>query len=158
MKIFQNAGELRAAVGTSIGITDWLTIDQARVDLFAEATDDRQWIHVDRARAEQGPFGTTIAHGYLTLALLPRFAWETYRVEGVTAAINYGSDRVRFVHPVPVGSRIRCETRLDSVTEAGAALQVTTTQKVTVDVAGRERLACIAEVISRITFDSPATD
>ncbi|MEV6601748.1 MaoC family dehydratase [Actinoplanes sp. NPDC051346] len=152
MMIFRSADDLRAAVGTHLGTSEWLTIDQARIDLFAEATDDRQWIHVDAERAAAGPFGTTIAHGYLTLALLPRFAWETYRVDGVLAAVNYGSDRVRFVHPVRAGSRIRCATHLDSVTDAGDTLQVTTTQKVTVDVDGRERLACIAEVISRISF------
>ncbi|GAB1639676.1 MaoC family dehydratase [Krasilnikovia sp. MM14-A1259] len=155
MKIFGSADELRAAAGTSLGTSEWLTIDQDRIDLFAKATDDYQWIHVDQARAADGPFGSTIAHGYLTLALLPRFAWETYRLEGAVAAVNYGSNRVRFVHPVRVGSRIRCTTHLDGVSDAGDALQVTTTQKVTVEVDARERLACIAEVISRVTFGTP---
>jgi L-ascorbate metabolism protein UlaG (beta-lactamase superfamily)/acyl dehydratase len=115
MKIFASLAEFTAAVGTELGSSEWHEIDQARVDLFAEATGDHQWIHVDPERAKDGPFGTTIAYGYLTLSLIPVLAKECYGVEGVRMAVNYGSDKVRFPAPVPVGSSVRATAELVSV-------------------------------------------
>lgn len=115
MRIFQDLEEFIAADGEELGHGDWMVVDQDRIERFADATDDQQWIHVDPARASDGPFGTTIAHGYLTLSLLPRLLRSVYRIEGLSLAVNYGLDRVRFPAPVPSGSRIRARTRLDSV-------------------------------------------
>src|ERR1044072_5911440 len=106
------ADELKAAVGEQLGYTDWLEIDQKRIDLFADATGDHQWIHVDAEKAAAGPLGTTIAHGYLTLSLLPYFSPQLLRVEGVRMGVNYGSNKVRFPSPVPVGSRLRATGRI----------------------------------------------
>jgi acyl dehydratase len=152
MRIFSSPQELIEAAGTDLGTTEWLEIDQQRINAFADATDDHQWIHLDAERAAAGPFGATIAHGYLTLSLLPRFSHELYEIRGIKAAINVGSNRVRFVHPIRVGSRIRCQTRLDSVTEIGEALQLISTQTISVDVDGKERPACVAEIVSRVMF------
>ena len=106
-RIFTSADELRAGVGEQLGHSDWLEIEQKRIDLFADATGDHQWIHVDPERAASGPFGTTIAHGYLTLSLLPTLVPQVLRVEGMKMGINYGANKVRFPSPVPVGSRLR---------------------------------------------------
>ncbi|KPC87575.1 dehydratase, partial [Streptomyces sp. NRRL WC-3753] len=106
-RIFASVDELRAAVGEQLGHTDWLEIEQKRIDQFAEATGDHQWIHVDPEQAKEGPFGTTIAHGYLTLSLLPVFGPQLISVEGVRMGVNYGVNKVRFPAPVPVGSRLR---------------------------------------------------
>src|SRR4051794_41564812 len=110
--VFAGLAELTAAEGAELGPTGWLVVDQARVDQFAEATDDHQWIHVDPERAAAGPFGGTIAHGYLTLSLLPALMAEVWRVEDARLGINYGLNRVRFPSPVPVGSRVRVVGRL----------------------------------------------
>src|SRR5688572_17258793 len=107
MRRFADLDELRAAAGTHLGYSDWMEIDQDRVNQFADATGDHQWIHVDTARAAAGPFGTTIAHGYLVLALVPMIAQQVYTVEGIRMALNYGLNRVRFPAPVPTGSRLR---------------------------------------------------
>ena len=107
MKVFAGPAELAESVGAEIGASDWLVIGQDRIDQFAEATGDHQWIHVDAARAKEGPFGSTIAHGFLTLSLLPALLAEVYRVEGVRMGINYGLNRVRFINPVRVGSSVR---------------------------------------------------
>jgi len=152
MRTFTSAEQLQQAVGEELGTSDWVLIDQARVDRFADATDDHQWIHVEPERAAQGPFGGTIAHGYLTLSLLPRFGWEIYRVENVTTGINYGLNRVRFIHPVRVGSRIRSTATLVSVTELPGGLQLVVSQRVDVEVDGTPKPACIAETISRVLF------
>src|ERR1700712_4906390 len=106
MRVFNGVDELRAAKGEELEPTDWLTIDQDRVNQFADATDDHQWIHVDPEKAKSGPFGTTIAHGFLTLSLLPDLIGRVYKVEGVQMGINYGLNKVRFVAPLPVGSRV----------------------------------------------------
>ena len=111
-----------AAAGTHLGHSDWHEITQEQVNLFADATGDHQWIHVDPQRAAQGPFGTTIAHGYLTLSLVPLFVSEVYTVEGVRMAVNYGCNKVRFPAPVPVGSRLRAGVSLDSVTPGADGL------------------------------------
>src|SRR5690242_12361416 len=107
MRVFNGLDELRAAAGTQVGASDWMTIEQARVDTFADATEDHQWIHVDEEKAEAGPFGGTIAHGFLTLSLLPKLMSQVYRIDGVKMGVNYGLNKVRFTAPVPVGSKIR---------------------------------------------------
>ncbi len=148
MRIFNGVDELKAAAGTEVGASDWVTVDQHQVDLFADATDDHQWIHVDPERAKAGPFGTTIAHGFLTLSLLPSLISQVYRVDGVKMGINYGLNKVRFTAPLPVGSKIRAVVRLGDVGDAGGgAVQVTT--NVTVEVEGQERPALVAEWLTR---------
>ncbi|WP_066953331.1 MaoC family dehydratase [Streptomyces lushanensis] len=149
-RIFTSAGELRAGVGEPLGHSDWLEIDQERIDLFAEATGDHQWIHVDPERAAAGPFGTTIAHGYLTLSLLPLFVPQIVQVENVRMGINYGTNKVRFPSPVPVGSRLRASAVLTEAVEAGGGVQITTL--VTVEREGAEKPACVAESVSRYYF------
>ncbi|MGW6742077.1 MaoC family dehydratase [Streptomyces sp. NPDC055025] len=149
-RIFTSAEELRAGVGEPLGHSDWLEIDQKRIDLFAEATGDHQWIHVDPVRAAAGPFGTTIAHGYLTLSLLPLFLPQLVQVENVTMGINYGTNKVRFPSPVPVGSRLRASAVLTEAVEAGGGVQITTL--VTVEREGGEKPACVAESVSRYYF------
>ncbi|MFD7503272.1 MaoC family dehydratase [Streptomyces sp. NPDC059850] len=146
-RIFTSPEELRAAVGEELGPTDWLEIDQKRIDLFAEATGDHQWIHVDAEKAAAGPFGTTIAHGYLTLSLLPHFSPQLLGVEGVRMGVNYGSNKVRFPSPVPVGSRLRATGRIAEVAEVKDGIQLTLT--VTVEREGSDKPACVAESVSR---------
>jgi acyl dehydratase len=152
MRTFISVEELQQAVGEELGSSDWLLIEQSRVDLFAEATDDHQWIHVDAERAADGPFGGTIAHGYLTLSLLPRFGKEIYKVENMRTGINYGLNRVRFIHPVRVGSRIRSTATLVSVTDVPGGVQLVVSQRVDVEVDGKPKPACVAESISRVLF------
>ncbi|MFJ3585479.1 MaoC family dehydratase [Streptomyces sp. NPDC090127] len=149
-RIFTSAEELRAAVGEQLGHSDWLEIEQKRIDLFADATGDHQWIHVDPERAASGPFGKTIAHGYLTLSLLPTLVPQIMRVEGMKMGLNYGTNKVRFPAPVPVGSRLRAGAVLTEVTEAGGGVQVTAT--VTVESEGGEKPVCVAESVSRYYF------
>jgi acyl dehydratase len=133
--------------GLELGPSSWLEITQDRINGFADATDDHQWIHVDPERAAQGPFGTTIAHGYLTLSLLVPFSYELLAVEGVSMGINYGVNRVRFPAPVPVGSRLRARFRLDEVTEVDGGVQVTA--NATVEREGQEKPVCAAELVFR---------
>ncbi len=111
MQVFKGVDELRAAAGSQIGASEWITVEQGQVDLFADATGDHQWIHVDKEKAAAGPFGGTIAHGFLTLSLLPDMIKDVYRVEGVKMGINYGLNKVRFTSPVPVGSKVRGRRR-----------------------------------------------
>jgi acyl dehydratase len=148
MRTFRGLDELRTAVGTHLGHSAWHTVTQEQVDLFAEATGDHQWIHVDPERAQHGPFGGTIAHGYLTLSLVPMLAGEVYTVEGITMGVNYGSDKVRFPAIVPVGSRIRAGVELLSL-EPGAGGELVRA-RVTVEVEGATKPACVAEVVSVI--------
>ena len=140
--------ELRAAVGRDLGTSDWLEITQDRVNTFADATGDHQWIHVDveRARAES-PFGGPIAHGYLTLALTNQFLPEVLEVRGISSGVNYGVNKVRFPTPVPVGSRVRGNVRLESADEVPGGVQ--TTMIITVELEGSEKPACIVEALSR---------
>ena len=148
MRTFNSIGEIAACRGEVIGHSDWVTISQQEVNLFADATGDHQWIHVDPERAAAGPFGTTIAHGYLTLALLPRLMHQIYRVDGVKLAINYGLNKVRFPAPVPVGSRIRAQASVVDVADVGGgAQQVTNSTTVAIDVGAKP--ACVAESIVR---------
>lgn len=149
-RIFTSAEELRAGVGEQLGHSDWLEIEQKRIDQFAEATGDHQWIHVDPERAAAGPFGRTIAHGYLTLSLLPTLVPQIMRVEGMRMGLNYGTNKVRFPAPVPVGSRLRATAVLTEVTEAGGGVQVTA--RVTVEREGGDKPVCVAESVSRYYF------
>lgn len=147
MKVFESLAEFASATGTELGPTDWLVVDQQRVDAFAEATDDRQWIHVDPERATTGPFGGTIAHGLLTLSLLPRFMHELYRVDGVAMAVNYGFDKVRFITPVPVGAKVRAAAVVGDVRRLQGAVQATLVTTVEVD--GSAKPAAVIESIVR---------
>jgi len=151
MDIIQGAAELEAAVGKELGPTDWLTIDQERVDGFADVTEDHQWIHIDQERAASGPFGTTIAHGFLTLSLLPYFTAELRRIEGARMGINYGLNKVRFPAPVPVGSRVRARATQVSADQLGeGAVQVVT--RVTIEIDGNAKPACVADFVTRTYF------
>lgn len=143
------ASELTNLVGEQLGTSSWVTIEQERIDKFAEATGDHQWIHVDPQRAKDGPFGSTIAHGFLTLSLIPALAWEVYTVEGARLSINYGLNKLRFITPVKVGSRVRAHVAIAAVEELpGDALQVAAT--VTVELEGAAKPAAVAETLSRI--------
>ncbi|MFF2375231.1 MaoC family dehydratase [Streptomyces xiamenensis] len=147
-RIFASVDELRGASGAHLGTSDWLEVDQRRIDLFAEATGDHQWIHVDPERAAGGPFGSTVAHGYLTLALLPEFVRRLIRVEGTRLAVNYGVNRVRFPAPVPVGSRLRGTVGIHEVVQVpGDGVQLTLT--VTVEREGGHKPVCVAETVTR---------
>lgn len=143
MKVFRSVEELRGAGGTHVGYSDWYDIDQRRVDLFAEATGDFQWIHVDRERAAAGPFGSTIAHGFLTLSLLPVLAWGVYRTEGFQMEINYGLNKVRFPAPVPVPSRVRAGVEMLSLEEFGDGYMSTT--RIVIEREGSDKPVCVAE-------------
>ncbi|MFE9425479.1 MaoC family dehydratase [Kitasatospora sp. NPDC006697] len=147
MTSFASLDELAAAVGGELGTSDWHTVTQQQVDLFAEATGDHQWIHVDPERAKEGPFGGTIAHGYLTLAMIPMLAKECYSVDGVRMAVNYGSDKVRFPAPVPVGSRLRATAELLSLTEVPGGYQAVV--RCTITSEGGSKPHCVAETITR---------
>ena len=147
-RVFTSAAELTAAVGQELGTSDWLEVDQKRIDLFADATGDHQWIHVDPEKAAAGPFGSTIAHGYLTLSLLPSLVPQVMRVEGMRMGVNYGVNKVRFPAPVPVGSRLRGRVELTEVTETkDGGVQIAA--KVTVEREGGDRPVCVAESLSR---------
>ena len=138
---------IRSAVGRHLGWSPWVEITQERIDLFAEATGDHQWIHVDPERAAAGPFGTTIAHGYLTLSLVNQLLPQVVEVSGVSMGINYGADRVRFPSPVPVGTRLRAGVELTAVQDVPGGIQ--TTMVVTVEMEGSDKPACVAECLSR---------
>ena len=146
MRVFSNVAEFTAAKGEQLGYSDWHEITQEQVTAFADATGDHQWIHVDLERAAAGPFGGTIAHGFLTLAMLPVLTHEIYRVENLTMAVNYGLDRVRFPAPVPVGARIRAGATLRDVktTSPGQLCY----SRVTIEVDGQRKPACIADTVT----------
>ncbi len=139
--------KLTEAVGTALGPTEWLTIEQPRIDQFADATEDHQWIHTDPEKAKVGPFGGTIAHGYMTLALVNKFLPDLVTVEGASMGVNYGCDKVRFPSPVPVGSRLRGVGEIVSVEPVKTGLQMVV--RVTVEIEGNERPACVVDTISR---------
>ncbi|SDJ93780.1 MaoC family dehydratase [Streptomyces indicus] len=150
-RIFKSAEELRTAIGEQLDGTEWLEVDQKRIDLFAEATGDHQWIHVDAEKAAAGPFGTTIAHGYLTLSLLPTLVPMVMRIENVKMGVNYGTNKVRFVSPVPVGSRVRASVVVKEVADTSDG-GVQLTSQVTVVREGADKPACVAEAVSRFYF------
>jgi acyl dehydratase len=147
VKKFSGLDEFVAAEGSQLGPTDWLEVTQDRVNLFADATDDHQWIHVDPERAANGPFGGTIAHGLLTLSLLPQFTHQLYTVDNVAMAINYGYNKVRFITPVRVGSKIRARAEIAKVDQLEGAVQAIVT--VTVEIEGSDKPAAVAESIAR---------
>ena len=148
MRTFQSLAELPALVGQEVAVSDWITITQQQVDLFAQATGDHQWIHVDPERAREGPFGTTIAHGFLTLSLIPKFFDAAIQVLDTRMGVNYGLNRVRFTGPVPVGSRLRARLQLlECKPLEGEGWQMT--WGVTMEREGVEKPVCVAESISR---------
>ena len=139
--------DVRNHLGKHLGYSEWITVDQDRVNLFADATGDHQWIHVDVDRANSGPFGAPIAHGYLTLSLSNFFLPQIVEVQGFSAGVNYGVDKVRFPSPVKVGARVRAGAELTAVTEVTGGLQ--TTIVITVEVDGSAKPACVIESLSR---------
>jgi len=148
MRVFEHLADLAALVGQDIATSDWITITQQQIDLFAQATGDHQWIHVDPQRAKEGPFGTTIAHGFLTLSLIPKFFENAVQVRDTRMGVNYGLNRVRFTAPVPVDSRLRAHLKLIACEPvAGNGQQMT--WQVSVEREGGDKPVCIAESISR---------
>ncbi|MDP2133327.1 MAG: MaoC family dehydratase [Sulfuritalea sp.] len=148
---FAGIDDARGRVGQEIGVSDWLPIEQDRVDAFAEVTGDRQWIHVDAERARrESPFGGPIAHGYLTLSLLAKFAGECIAVQGVRLAVNYGLNRVRFAAPVRVGSRVRARFVLAALEDIAGGAQMV--WQATIEIEGSDKPACVAEMVTRWYF------
>jgi acyl dehydratase len=147
MRSFERLSDLQGLVGQEIGVGDWLTVDQPRIDLFAQATGDHQWIHVDARRAAGGPFGTTVAHGFLTLSLLPVLSASAMEIADTRMGVNYGLNKVRFIAPVPVDSRLRAHLVLLAYApfDAGALLTV----RVTIEREGSDKPVCVAESLSR---------
>lgn len=148
MKIYQKVDDLKSLVGSLLGTSDWLSIDQARIDKFAEVTGDDQWIHVDPVRAAAGMFGSTVAHGFLTLSLLPYFIRSSHKVEGARMSVNYGLNRVRFPAPVPVNSRLRAHFKLLSFESIEGGVQVVT--EISVEREGQAKPVCVAESVGRL--------
>ena len=150
--IFETPAKLAQSVGEHLGYSDWIEITQERIDKFADATGDHQWIHTDPERASQGPFGATIAHGYLTQSLVNLFLPEIVEVRGISMGVNYGTDRVRFPAPVPVGSKLRGGAELLEVEDVkGGAVQAKI--RVTVEIEGSDRPAAVVDTISRYLPD-----
>ena len=147
MTSFEHLADLQARVGEEVGVSEWITVDQKRINLFADATGDHQWIHIDAERAAKGPFGTTIAHGFLTLSLLPEMSASAFQVLDTRMGVNYGLDRVRFPAPVPSGSRLRGRFKLLKYEplEGGAQLTV----EVTMEREGSAKPVCVAESLAR---------
>ncbi|MGA0797321.1 MAG: MaoC family dehydratase [Quisquiliibacterium sp.] len=148
MRVFEKMSELKALVGQEVAVSDWETITQQRIDQFAQATGDHQWIHVDPERSAKGPFGTTIAHGFLTLSLLPMFFQSAMEIRDLKMGVNYGLNKVRFTSPVPVGSELRARMSLKSIEDI-ADNGVQMTWLVTVERKGSDRPVCVAESIGR---------
>ncbi|AFA71995.1 putative enoyl-CoA hydratase [Gordonia polyisoprenivorans VH2] len=149
-RVFNSLDDVKAAIGEDLGSGEWLEITQERVTQFAEATGDHQWIHVDPERAKAGPFGAPIAHGFLTLSLLPMLAGSIFTVEGPKLVINYGMNKVRFPNPVPVGSRIRANAVITSVEEGPKG--VTMVVRNTVEIEGADKPACVAENVRVMVY------
>jgi len=145
MRVFSTFEEIEAATGEEIGASEWVEITQERVDKFAEATDDFQWIHVDQEKAKAGPFGGTIAHGYLTLSLIPYLSNKVFGVETEGAKLNYGLNKVRFPNPVPVGARVRAVVTVGEIAEIPAGRQLT--MKYVIEIEGQDKPACVAETV-----------
>lgn len=146
-KTFEKITDLQALVGQELGVSDWITIDQERINLFAEATGDRQWIHLDAARAAEGPFGTTIAHGFLTLSLLPEMTASAFSVKETRMGVNYGLNKVRFPSPVPVNSKVRGRFKLVAYEPLEGGAQMTV--EATMEREGGTKPVCVAESLSR---------
>lgn len=139
--------EVKSHEGQELGVSDWHTVTQERIDQFAEVTGDDQWIHIDVERAKQTPFGGTIAHGYYVLSLVPRFSYDMFKLEGFAFGLNYGLNRVRFPAPMPVGERVRMRAKLASVEDVPGGAQITTV--VTFEREGGEKPVCVAETLAR---------
>ena len=147
VRVFESLAALRDATGEQVGYSDWHTVTQEQINAFADATGDHQWIHVDPQAAAKGPFGTTIAHGYLTLSLLPMFASQVIRVDGLRMGVNYGLNKVRFPAPVPVGSAIRAGMKILSVEDIAGGAQVV--NEVTIERDGGDKPCCVAQSVAR---------
>jgi acyl dehydratase len=147
MTRYPHLQDFAALVGTEVAVSDWITVDQHRIELFAQATGDHQWIHVDPARAAAGPFGATIAHGFLTLSLIPALGDDALAIDDVVMGVNYGLNRVRFTAPVKVDSRLRGRFVLNNFEAISGGAQLTMT--VTIEIEGSDRPACVAESVSR---------
>ena len=148
--IYEGIDGFESHVGEHLGYSGWREVTQKEIDLFAEATGDHQWIHVDPERAADGPFGSTIAHGFLTLSLVPQLAWQIYEVQGVSAGLNYGANKLRFPSPVPVGSRVRAGVELLAVTPNALGYQVAT--RVTIEREGGDKPACVVSLFVATAF------
>lgn len=145
MRVFTSFDEFAALKGEHLGYSDWHVVDQDRINLFADATGDHQWIHVDPERAKDGPFGATIAHGYLTLSMIPALGKDIFRLEGPKMLVNYGSEKVRFPTPVTVGSRLRVGAELADVRDVAQGKQIVI--RYTVEIEGQTKPACVAETL-----------
>ncbi|MDQ3158215.1 MAG: MaoC family dehydratase [Actinomycetota bacterium] len=145
MRVLNNSEEVAAAAGTELGVSEWIAITQDRIDMFADATGDHQWIHVDPEKAATGPFGTTIAHGYLTLSLLPFFGAHVFAFAGEGAKVNYGINKVRFMSPVPVDSKLRARIDMVEVTDIPKGQQAIL--RYTIEIDGVDKPACVAESV-----------
>ena len=147
MTKIDSLADLAGAVGTNLGATEWLTIDQERINQFADATGDHQWIHVDTEAAKKGPFGTTIGHGYLTMSLCAPFLGQLLSVGGISMGINYGIDKARFITPVPSGGRVRGTGEIVSVTEIPGGAQVVV--RLTIELEGAAKPAAVVDTVTR---------
>jgi acyl dehydratase len=147
MRTFETIAELQGLVGQSLGTSEWITVTQERIQLFADATNDHQWIHIDPERAKAGPFGTTIAHGFMTLSLLPEMSASAFQVRGTRMGVNYGLNKVRFPAPVPSGSRLRGHFKLIGYEPLDGGAQLTV--EVTMQREGSDKPVCVAESIAR---------
>ena len=146
MRMFNDSTEIAAAAGEELGVSEWIGITQDRIDMFADATGDRQWIHVDPERAADGPFGATIAHGYLTLSLIPFLGAQVFAFAGDVARVNYGLNKVRFISPVTVKSKVRSSVSMLDVTDVEKGQQVTLQH--TIEIRGNDKPACVAETVT----------
>jgi len=146
MRILNDSTEIAEAAGQELGVSEWVMITQDRIDMFADATGDRQWIHVDPERAEKGPFGATIAHGYLTLSMLPFLGAQVFAFAGDVARVNYGLNKVRFVSPVRVGAKVRSRVEMLEVTDIEKGQQITLQH--TIEIKGDDKPACVAETVT----------
>lgn len=149
-QIITSKAQLLASTGLDLGVSDWIAVEQSRIDMFAEATGDHQWIHVDPIKAAEGPFGACIAHGYLTLSLVNYFLPQLVDVQNITMGVNYGCDKVRFPNVVKAGSKVRGTGQIMTVEEVKGSVQVIT--RVTIEVAEQQRPACVVDTISRYSF------
>ncbi|WP_432790078.1 MaoC family dehydratase [Brevibacterium sp. K11IcPPYGO002] len=146
MRTINGIDEIESLIGEELGSSEWMTMDQDAINTFADVTGDHQWIHVDEARAAEGPYGATIVHGFFTLSLIPKFSTDVFTIEGVSIRVNYGLNKVRFLQPVVVGSRLRGTIRVKDVIRGDKGTQVILEH--TIEIEGQDRPACVAEVVT----------
>lgn len=146
MRTINGIDEIESLIGQGLGSSEWMTMDQDAINTFADVTGDHQWIHVDEARAAEGPYGATIVHGFFTLSLIPKFSTEVFTIEGVSIRVNYGLNKVRFLQPVVVGSRLRGTISVKDVSRGDKGTQVILEH--TIEIEGQDRPACVAEVVT----------